>query len=131
MKGHISNIEKDSVENNNFRKIVYTGKNSQLVLMSLLPGEEIGEETHNVDQFIRIEKGRGRAILDGSIYEIEDGFAIVVPAGAAHNVVNNGSEQMKLYTIYSPPEHKDKTIHITKTDAIADTEDHFNGITTE
>lgn len=131
MKGYISNIEKDTIENDNFRKVLYTGKNSQLVVMSLKSGEEIGEEVHNVDQFIRIEKGKGKAILDGAVYEIEDDFAIVVPAGAKHNVVNEGSESMKLYTIYSPPEHKDKTIHPTKAEAMADTDDHFDGTTTE
>lgn len=131
MKGYISNIEKDTIENNNFRKVLYTGKNSQLVLMSLNPGEDIGEEVHIVDQFLRIEQGRGQAILDGVSYDIEDGFAIVVPAGAKHNVINNMDGQMKLYTIYSPPEHLKDTIHITKEDAIADTKDKFDGTTSE
>ena len=131
MKGHISNIEKDTIENNNFRKVIYTAQNSQLVFMSLKPGEEIGEEIHEGDQFIRIEKGKGQAILDGVIHDVQDDFAIVVPAGAKHNVVNNMDGEMKLYTIYSPPEHKDKTIHATKEDAMADAEDHFDGTTTE
>ena len=131
MKGYISNIEKETVENNNFRKVIYTGKNSQLVFMSLNPNEDIGEEVHQVDQFIRIEHGKGRAILDGVTYEVEDDFAIVVPAGATHNVINNGDGQMKLYTIYSGPEHLKDTIHATKEDAIADTKDKFDGKTTE
>lgn len=131
MNGYISNIEKDTVENNNFRKVLYTGKNSQLVVMSLKSGEEIGEEVHSVDQFIRIEKGKGKAILDGAVHEIEDGSAVVVPSGAKHNVINGPEGEMKLYTIYSPPEHKDKTIHQTKEEAIADKEDHFDGATTE
>ena len=131
MKGYISNIEKDTVENNNFRKVIYTGKHSQLVVMSLNPGEDIGEEVHTVDQFLRIEKGKGQAILDGAVYEVEDDFAIVVPAGAKHNVVNNMDGHMKLYTIYSGPEHLKDTVHKTKEDAIADTQDHFDGKTTE
>ena len=131
MKGYISNIEKDTVENNNFRKVIYTGKNSQLVVMSLKPGEEIGEEVHAVDQFIRIEQGKGQAVLDGAVYEVEDDFAIVVPAGAKHNVINKGDGEMKLYTIYSPPEHLKDTVHKTKADAMADTKDKFNGLTSE
>ena len=131
MKGYISNIEKETVENNNFRKVIYTGKNSQLVLMSLDPGQDIGEEVHNVDQFIRIEKGSGKAILDGVTYDVADDFAIVVPAGATHNVINNLDGQMKLYTIYSPPEHLKDTVHKTKEDAINDINDHFDGQTTE
>ena len=131
MKGYISNIEKDTVDNNNFRKVLYTGKNSQLVVMSLNPGEDIGEEVHAVDQFLRIEKGKGQAILDGVTYDVEDDFAIVVPAGSRHNVINNMDGQMKLYTIYSPPEHLKDTVHITKEDAMVDTKDHFDGATTE
>ncbi len=131
MKGYIKNIEKETVENNNFRKVLYTGKNSQLVVMSLNPGQDIGEEVHAVDQFIRIEHGKGQAILDGDSYDVEDDFAIVVPAGAKHNVINNSEGQMKLYTIYSPPEHKKDTVHRTKEDAMADTQDHFDGATTE
>jgi mannose-6-phosphate isomerase-like protein (cupin superfamily) len=131
MKGYISNIEKETIENNNFRKVLYTAKNSQLVLMSLKPNEEIGEEIHQLDQFIRVEAGKGKAILDGVEHEIEDGSAIVVPAGASHNVVNGPDSDMKIYTIYSPPEHKDKTFHQTKEDALKDEEDHFDGVTTE
>src|SRR3989344_4858999 len=131
MKGYISNIEKETVENNNFRKVIYTGKNSQLVFMSLNPNEDIGQEVHQVDQFIRIEHGKGQAILDGVAYEVEDDFAIVVPAGATHNVINNGDGQMKLYTIYSGPEHLKDTVHLTKKDAMADVNDKFDGGTTE
>jgi len=131
VKGYISNIEKDTLENNNFRKVVYTGKNSQLVVMSLKPGEDIGEEVHEVDQFLRIEKGKGQAVLDGVIYEVEDDFAIVVPAGSHHNVMNKGEGEMKLYTIYSPPEHLKTTVHKTKEDAAADTKDKFDGKTSE
>ncbi len=131
MKGYISNIEKETLENENFRKVLYTAKHSQLVLMSLLPGEEIGAEVHHLDQFLRVEAGSGMAVLNGESYPVEDGSAIVVPAGAEHNVVNTGETAMKLYTIYSPAEHKDGTVHVTKADAMADTEDHFDGKTTE
>lgn len=127
MKGYISNIEKESLENEYFRKVLYTSKHSQLVLMSLLPGEDIGEEVHEVDQFIRVEQGEGVAVLNGVEHAVEDGTAIVVPAGARHNVINkSGSESLKLYTIYSPAEHKDKTVHVTKEEAMADPDDHFD-----
>lgn len=131
MKGYITNIEKDSIENENFRKVLYTDNNSQLVLMSLLPGEEIGEEVHDVDQFLRIEQGTGTAILEGKSHDIADGSVIVVPAGTKHNVVNGNNGSMKLYTLYMPPHHKDGTIHKTKADAEADTKDEFDGKTTE
>lgn len=131
MKGFVINIEKATEENDNFRKVLYTAKNSQLVLMSLKPGEGIGEEVHTLDQFFRIEEGTGRAVIDGVEHKIEDGSAVVIPAGARHNVINDSSEEMKLYTIYSPPEHKDNVLHATKADAIADTEDHFDGKATE
>lgn len=131
MKGYVTNIEKDTQENSNFRKVLYTARNSQLVLMSLKPGEDIGEEVHTLDQFFRIEKGEGKAVLDGVESDISDGSAVVVPAGAKHNIINTGSEEMKLYTIYSPPEHKDKVVHATKEEAVADKEDHFDGITSE
>jgi len=131
MKGYVSNIEQETVDNNFLRKVLYTGRNSQLVLMSIAPNEDIGEEVHALDQFIRIEKGRGRAILGGVEYEIADGSAIVVPAGARHNIINTSSEALKLYTLYSPPEHKDGVIHGTKADAAADATDHFDGKTTE
>ncbi len=132
MKGYIANIEDVTKENDNFRKVLYTGKNSQLVVMSIAPGDEIGEEVHDLDQFIRIEAGEGKAILDGVEHEIEDDFAIVVPAGASHNVINTSVDKpLKLYTVYSPPEHKDNIIHRTREDAMNDEDDHFDGITTE
>ncbi len=132
MKGYVANIEKAAKENNNFRQVLYTAKNSQLVLMSLKPGEEIGEEVHtDVDQFFRIDAGEGKCLIDGNEYMIKDGFAVVVPAGAKHNVINTGTSDLKLYTIYSPPEHRDSVIHPTKADAVADKEDHFDGKTTE
>lgn len=132
MKGYIANIEKLSLENEYFRKVLYTAKNSQLVLMSLKPGEDIGEEVHELDQFLRCEAGEGRAVLNGLEYEISDGFSIVVPAGTKHNIINTSLDKpLKLYTLYSPPDHLDGTIHKTKEDALADSEDHFDGKTTE
>lgn len=130
MNGYIVNIEDVTKENTNFRKVLYTGKNSQLVVMSINPGEEIGEEVHTLDQFLRIEAGKGKAVLDGKEHEIEDDWAVVVPAGMKHNFINTGTEPLKLYTIYSPPEHRHDVVHPTKADAIADTE-HFDGKTTE
>lgn len=130
MKGYITNIEKLSLENENFRTVLYTDKNSQLVLMSLLPKEEIGEEVHDVDQFLRIEQGTGTAILNGVSRDIADGSAIVVPAGTKHNIINSGKGKMKLYSLYTPPHHRDKVVHATKAIAEADTE-HFDGKTTE
>jgi len=131
MKGFNTNIEKDTVENADFRRVLYTGRHSQLVLMSLKPGEEIGEEVHAaVDQFFRFEKGEGAVIIDGAEHAVTDGDAVVVPAGARHNVVNTGSEELKLYTIYSPPEHIDGTVRATKADALARPEE-FDGRTTE
>lgn len=131
MKGYIANIETLTLENENFRKVLYTAKYSQLVLMSLKPGEEIGEEVHGLDQFIRIESGNGQAILDGVTHDLGDGTAVVIPAGTRHNVVNTSSDKpLKLYTLYSPPNHKDGTLHATKRDAEAN-EEHFDGVTTE
>jgi mannose-6-phosphate isomerase-like protein (cupin superfamily) len=130
MKGFVDNIEKLTKENNNFRKVLYTGRYSQLVLMSLAPGEEIGEEVHGLDQFLRIEEGKGKAIVGALEYDIQDGTAIVVPAGTLHNVINTGDVPLKLYTIYSPPNHRDGVLHPTKNDAMGD-EEHFDGITTE
>ncbi|HRR94788.1 MAG TPA: cupin domain-containing protein [Candidatus Paceibacterota bacterium] len=131
MKGYIDNIEKLTLENENFRKVLYTGKYSQLVLMSLKPNEDIGLEVHpNVDQFFRIEKGQGKVIIDGVEHEVSDGIAIIVPAGSEHNVINTSTESLKLYTIYSPANHKDGTIHETKEIAMA-SEEEFDGITTE
>ncbi|HNP79756.1 MAG TPA: cupin domain-containing protein [Candidatus Pacearchaeota archaeon] len=131
MKGYVSNIEKLTLENGKFREVLYTAPHSQLVLMSLAPGEDIGEETHTLDQFFRIEKGKGKAVLNDIEYELEDGSAVVVPAGVKHNIINVSSEEpLKLYTIYSPAEHRDGIIHQTKADAMADHEE-FDGKTTE
>lgn len=132
MKGFHTNIEKDSRKNDNFRKVLYTGPHSQLVLMSLRPGEEIGMEVHEEnDQFFRIEEGEGKCIIDGNEYELSDGSAIVVPAGAEHNVINtSSSEDLKLYTIYSPAHHKDGIVRATKEEAMAN-EAEFDGQTTE
>lgn len=119
MNGFITNIEKDTLDNTFFRRVLYTAKNSQLVVMALKPGEEIGEEVHEEhDQFFRIESGQGEVVLNGEIHFVKDDFAIVVPAGVRHNVINTSSGMMKLYTIYSPPEHKEGTVHQTKEDAL-------------
>lgn len=117
MDGFLINIEKATLQNDNFRKVLKTAQNSQLVVMSLLPGEDIGIEVHDLDQFIRIESGRGKVLMDGKENEVEDDWAIVIPAGVEHNVINTSdSEKMKLYSIYSPPEHPDGTVHPTKAD---------------
>jgi mannose-6-phosphate isomerase-like protein (cupin superfamily) len=130
MKGFVQNIEKLTLANENFRKVLYTARYSQLVLMALKPGEEIGEEVHGLDQFLRIEAGSGEAVLNGVVQPIEDGSAIIVPAGTRHNIVNTGSEAMKLYTIYSPPNHRDGVVHKIKAEAEKN-EEHFDGRTTE
>jgi mannose-6-phosphate isomerase-like protein (cupin superfamily) len=130
-KGFVTNIEKDTVDNDNFRKVLYTGKNSQLVLMALKPEEEIGEEVHkDTDQFFRIDSGSGKVVINGKSTDIKDGFAFVIPQGAKHNVINTGKEPLKLYSVYSPPHHEDGTIHKTKEEAESDNE-HFDGKTTE
>jgi mannose-6-phosphate isomerase-like protein (cupin superfamily) len=131
MKGFNSNIENATRENVNFRKVLYTGKNSQLVLMSLKTGEEIGLETHpENDQFFRFESGHGMVIIDGHEHLVSDGSAVIVPAGSKHNVINTGTADLKMYTIYSPAHHIDGTVHRTKKDALADDEE-FDGKTTE
>ncbi len=132
MKGYKNNIEKLTLENNNFRQVLYTGKHSQLVLMSLKPTEEIGMEVHeDNDQFFRFEKGEGKVVIDGVEQEVHDGDAVIVPAGAQHNVINlSTSDQLKLYTIYSPAHHRDGVMHTTKEQAEKDDE-HFDGVTTE
>ena len=132
MKGYNTNIEKDTIANENFRKVLYTGKHCQLVLMSLKPNEEIGMEVHaDNDQFFRFEKGNGKVFIDGNVYEVSDGSAIIVPSGAEHNVVNtSGTEDLKLYTIYSPAHHKDGVVRATKAEAEADGPE-FDGQTTE
>ena len=122
MAGYVINIEKATMENDNFRRVLHTAEHSQLVVMSLLPGEDIGSEVHDLDQFIRFESGSGKVILDDKEYEVEDDWAVVIPAGVEHNVINTSdSDKMKLYSIYSPPEHADGTVHPTKAD---DTHDH-------
>lgn len=130
MKGFVQDIESLSVKNDNFRQVLYTAKHSQLVLMSLKPQEDIGAETHKLDQFFRVEEGSGEAVLDGVRTPIEAGFAVLVPAGVKHNIINTGSVPLKLYTLYAPPNHRDGVIHETRADAEGDTE-HFNGKTTE
>jgi mannose-6-phosphate isomerase-like protein (cupin superfamily) len=131
MKGFVGNVEKLTEENNDFRRVLYTGHNLQLVLMALQPGDEIGEEVHDdVDQFFRIETGEGEVWIDGTANPVKADDGIVVPQGARHNVVNSGSETLRLYTIYSPPEHIDGTVHVTRADALA-AHEHFDGKTTE
>ncbi|OGZ41344.1 MAG: cupin [Candidatus Ryanbacteria bacterium RIFCSPHIGHO2_02_FULL_45_43] len=129
MKGYITNIEEKTLKNTDYRRVLYTAKNSQLVLMNIRPGDEIGNEMHKLDQFIRIERGDAKAILNNSEeYELHDDYAIIIPAGTWHNIINTGNKELKLYTVYSPPEHKDGTIHTTKAE---EKEEHFNGQTTE
>lgn len=130
MKGFVEDIEALSVKNLHFRHVLYTAKNCQLVLMSLKPTEEIGMEVHKLDQFFRVEEGSGEAILDGVHRSISAGFAIVVPAGANHNIVNTGTIPLNLYTLYAPPNHRDGVIHRTRDDAEKDTE-QFDGKTTD
>lgn len=132
MKGFNANIEKDTLENDNYRKVLYTGKHNQLVLMSLKSREEIGMEIHtDNDQFFRIEKGEGKCIIDGNEYVLKDGSAIIVPAGAQHNIINtSATDDLKLYTIYSPAHHKDGIVRTTKEEAETN-EVEFDGVTTE
>ena len=131
MHGYITNIEQVSLANEHFRKVLYTDERSQLVVMSLLPGEEIGEEVHDVDQFLRVERGTGKAILNEVSHDLKDGSIVLVPAVTKHNIVNDKVEPMKLYTLYMPPHHRDGVIHHTKADAEHDASDEFNGVTTE
>ena len=128
MKGYVTDIEKETLENENFRKVLYTADRMQLVVMSV-PGE-IGLEVHGQDQFIRVEEGTGKAILDGVEHELKDGSVVIVPAGATHNIVSTGPSPLKLYTLYSPPHHKDGVVHATKEEADKD-EEEFLGDTTE
>ena len=127
MKHFVTNIEKETLENDNFRKVIDTTINTQVVLMSLLPLEEIGMEVHAIsDQFFRIESGEGKVILNGEEFAISDGFAFVIPAGTQHNVINTSADKpMKVYTLYTPPHHKDGVIHKTKADGEADAADHM------
>ena len=130
MKGYVQDIESLAIKNVEFRRVVYTAKNSQLVLMALKPKEEIGMEVHKLDQFFRVEEGSGDAVLDGVRTAIRAGFAVVIPAGTNHNIINTGTVPMKLYTLYSPPNHRDGVVHHTRADAEADNE-RFDGKTTE
>ena len=130
MKGFVKNIEEISVSNEDFRQVLYTAKNCQLVIMALKPGEDIGMEVHKLDQFFRVEEGNGAAVLDGVRTEIGAGFAVLVPAGTNHNIINTGTDPLKLYTLYAPPNHRDGVVHYTRADAEADNE-HFDGKTTE
>lgn len=131
MQGFVADIEKLTVENTDFRRVLYTGKYLQLVLMTLQPGEEIGEEVHDGhDQFFRIESGSGEVLIDGKRTPIKDDDAIIIPSGARHNVINTGDAPLTLYTLYGPPEHRDGVVHKTKAEADA-SEEHFDGKTTE
>jgi len=131
-KGFVADIETETVKNTDFRKVLYTGRFSQLVLMCLEPGEEIGEEVHDdVDQFFRFEEGEGSVVIDGVAHAVKDGNAVIVPNGALHNVINTSkTANLKLYTIYSPPEHQDGVVRRTRAEAMAQ-EEHFDGKTTE
>lgn len=128
-KGFIGNIDKLTIENKNFRKVLYTSKYVQLVLMTLKPGEDIGEEIHqDIDQFFRFEGGSGKVVINSRETNVKEDDAVLIPAGARHNVVNTGKKPLQFYTLYSPPEHKDKTIHATKAEQ---KEEHFDGKTSE
>lgn len=128
-RGFIADIESETLANTDYRRVLYTAQHIQLVLMCLRPGEEIGEEVHHLDQFIRIEDGSATLVLNGTdTHEVTAEFAFIIPAGTKHNVVNTGTVPLKLYSLYAPPEHKDKTVHKTKAD---EQEEHFDGITTE
>ena len=127
-KGYLLNIEEETIANTDYRRVLYTARHSQLVLMCLKPGEEIGEEVHELDQFIRVEQGRGEVILNGEAQTLSSDWAVVIPEGVRHNVRNIGEEDLKLYSIYSPPEHRDGVVHPTKAD---EKEEHFDGVTTE
>ena len=131
MKGFVDNIETRTIENSAFRRVLYTGHHLQLVVMTLAPGEDIGEEVHeDRDQFFRIEDGEGEVSIDGTRSAVKDDFAIIVPAGARHNVRNTGDKPLKVYTLYGPPEHEDGTVHATKAEAMK-SHHHFSGKTTE
>lgn len=130
MQGFVQDIESMAIENKNFRRVLYTAKYSQLVLMALKPKEDIGTEVHKLDQFFRIEEGSGEVMLNGVHTPIHAGSAVVVPAGTEHNIINTGEIPMKLYTLYSPPNHRDGVVHATRADAQEDNE-HFSGETTE
>lgn len=130
MKGFVQDVEALAISNDEFRRVLYTAKNCQLVLMSLKPQEEIGAEVHKLDQFFRVEAGSGEAVIDGLRTAVSPGFAVLVPAGARHNIVNTGAEPLKLYTLYAPPNHRDGVVHHLRADADADSE-AFDGKTSE
>ena len=130
MKGYVEDIESIAIGNEDFRRVLYTARSCQLVVMALKPAEDIGAEVHKLDQFFRVEAGRGEAVLDGVATAIEPGYAVIVPAGTRHNIINTGTEPLKLYTLYAPPNHRDGVVHRTRADADADTE-HFDGKTSE
>lgn len=131
MKGYVENIEHLVLANEYFRQVLYTAKSTQLTVMHLRPKEDIGEEVHDVDQFLRIEKGTGRAVLNGVESKLLDGSVVIVPAGVKHNIINDSdTEPMKLYTLYCPPHHRDGVVHKTKQEAMGDSE-HFDGTTSE
>ena len=130
MKGFVQDIDALALKNNEFRQVLYTAKHCQLVVMSLKPREEIGAEVHKLDQFFRVEDGTGEAVLDDVRTAIGPGFAVVVPAGTNHNIINTGSVPLKVYTLYAPPNHRDGVVHHTRGDAEADNE-HYDGKTTE
>lgn len=131
MKGFVGDIERLTLDNWDFRRVLYTGRHLQLVLMSLAEGEEIGEEVHDDgDQFFRVESGEGEILIDGASHRVHDDDVVIVPAGARHNVRNVGPDPLKLYTLYGPPEHRDGVAHHTKAEADASHE-HFDGNTTE
>ena len=131
MKGYVDDIEKATEDNDDYRRVVYTGKHLQLVLMTLQPGEQIGEEVHEThDQFFRFEKGKGQVVIDGKTHKIKADYGVIVPAGARHNVINTGDKPLKLYTLYGPPEHRDGVVRATKAEAEAG-EEHFDGVLTE
>lgn len=128
MKGYVVDIQKVTKQNTDYRRVLYTAKDMQLVVMAIAPGDEIGMEVHELSQFIRVESGHGLAILDGAKHELKDDWAVVIPAGTEHNIINTGTNILKVYSIYAPPEHKDGTVHPTKAD---EREEHFDGVTTE
>jgi mannose-6-phosphate isomerase-like protein (cupin superfamily) len=130
VKGYVQDIETIAIGNEDFRRVLYTARNCQLVVMALKPEEDIGAEVHKLDQFFRVEAGRGEVVLDGVTTAIEPGYAMIVPAGTRHNIINTGTEPLKLYTLYAPPNHRDGVVHRTRAAADADTE-HFDGKTSE
>ncbi len=130
MKGFVQDIEDVAIKNEAFRRVLYTATNCQLVVMALGPKEDIGAEVHKLDQFFRVEEGTGEAVLDGVRTPVRAGFAVLVPAGTHHNIINTGDAPLKLYTLYAPPNHRDGVVHQTRADAEADTE-HFDDKTTE